>query len=216
MNLSEKVAYLKGLAEGLEISSDSKNGKILKGILDILEEMASSIETIEDEVDTIDDYVTEIDEDLGQLEEDFEKTCGYKLYAPPDKKHFDKFHKHHHTHHDDDDFDFEGFEDYEKDTIYEKLEDDDDDDETETEKESAENEVLDGVFELKCPHCKKHIFIETDEILESDNLVVECPECGVDIDMIKDEGGCGCAHCGAHSGDPDNIAGEDGDEELAF
>jgi hypothetical protein len=35
MNIGEKVAYLKGLAEGLELSSDTKNGKIIKGILDI-------------------------------------------------------------------------------------------------------------------------------------------------------------------------------------
>ena len=36
MNTSEKVAYVKGLAEGLGYDNKSKEGKILTAILDIL------------------------------------------------------------------------------------------------------------------------------------------------------------------------------------
>lgn len=190
MNIGEKVAYLKGLAEGLEISSDSKNGKILKGILDILEDIAASVQALEEENETLEDYITEIDEDLGNLEDDYDKTCGHKLLAPP--VHHGHKHNHHHNINDDGEFD--------------DLEEDEDDyDEEDDENESAENEILDGVFEMKCPHCKKRIFIETDEILKSDSMAVECPECGYEIEIVEDEsGGCSCSNCAAHHADCEN------------
>ena len=34
MTVTEKVAYLKGLAEGLGIEEDSKEGKLLKAVMD--------------------------------------------------------------------------------------------------------------------------------------------------------------------------------------
>ena len=71
MTLTEKVAHLKGLMEGLEIDESSKNGKVLKYIADILEDMALSVTDLEEETDTLNQYVEEIDEDLGALEDDF-------------------------------------------------------------------------------------------------------------------------------------------------
>ena len=41
--LYEEVAYLKGLAEGLEIGKESKEGKIIHKIIDVLESFAESI-----------------------------------------------------------------------------------------------------------------------------------------------------------------------------
>ena len=38
MTTSEKVAYLKGLAEGMEIDKETKEGKLLNVIIDILED----------------------------------------------------------------------------------------------------------------------------------------------------------------------------------
>ena len=71
MTLTEKVAHLKGLMEGLEINDSSKEGKVLKYIADILEDMALSVCDLEDETDTLNQYIEEIDEDLGMLEDDF-------------------------------------------------------------------------------------------------------------------------------------------------
>ena len=176
MDISKKVAYLKGLAEGLDISSDSKNGKIIKGILDVLEDMAESVESLEEDNEYFEDYITEIDDDLGQLEEDFEKTCGYKLY----KKENDLD--------DTDEFgdELEDFEDYEY------FEDNDD----EEEDILADGELLDGIVEIKCPKCGRHIFVETDDLLDSD--YINCTECGEDITVInemKNGEGCSCGHC---------------------
>lgn len=71
MTLTEKVAHLKGLMEGLDINDSTKEGKVLKYIADILEDMALSVCDLEDETDTLNQYIEEIDEDLGMLEDDF-------------------------------------------------------------------------------------------------------------------------------------------------
>ena len=40
MEISEKVAYLKGLAEGLALDTDTKEGKLIAAIIDVLDDMA--------------------------------------------------------------------------------------------------------------------------------------------------------------------------------
>ena len=68
--LVEKVAYLKGLAEGLGIEESSKEGKLLLHIVDTLEEFADVLdETIENQIE-LEEYVDFMDEDLADLEED--------------------------------------------------------------------------------------------------------------------------------------------------
>ncbi len=69
--IGEKVAYLKGLCEGLKIDDDKAEGKVIKGILDVLEDISLAIEDVEDEVFELSELVDEIDEDLGAVEEDF-------------------------------------------------------------------------------------------------------------------------------------------------
>ena len=60
MEISEKVAYLKGLAEGLALDTESKEGKLISVMIGILEEVGLSIEDLEEntvalgeEIDTI-------------------------------------------------------------------------------------------------------------------------------------------------------------------
>lgn len=71
MELSNKVAYLKGLMEGLKIDDSTNEGKIIMLMSDILEKMAEAIEDIAEEVDQTVDLVDALDEDLGELEEDY-------------------------------------------------------------------------------------------------------------------------------------------------
>lgn len=68
--LYEEVAYLKGLAEGLEISKDSKEGKIIHKIVDVLESFANSIVNLEEEQTDLIEYVESIDENLADIEDD--------------------------------------------------------------------------------------------------------------------------------------------------
>ena len=71
MTVTEKVSYLKGLAEGLGIDETEKNGKIIKAIIDVLDDMAFTVADLEDGFDELVEQVDAIDEDLGSLEDDF-------------------------------------------------------------------------------------------------------------------------------------------------
>ena len=69
MKLSEKAAYLKGLADGLNIGEETPNDKLLTKLLDLVSEMAGTIELLEDRCDELTDYADELDSDLGDVEE---------------------------------------------------------------------------------------------------------------------------------------------------
>ena len=69
-HLYEEVAYLKGLAEGLEISTESKEGKIIHKIVEALEVFADAIVDLDEEQAELSEYVESIDEDLADIEDD--------------------------------------------------------------------------------------------------------------------------------------------------
>ena len=46
MTVTERVAYVRGLFEGLDFSAEKKEGRILQAMLDLLEDMALSIEDL--------------------------------------------------------------------------------------------------------------------------------------------------------------------------
>ena len=71
MTVTEKVAYLKGLAEGMGIAEDSKEGKLLKAVMDVLADLAVSVEDLEDYTAELTEQVDAIDEDLDALEGEF-------------------------------------------------------------------------------------------------------------------------------------------------
>ncbi|MEE1018750.1 MAG: hypothetical protein UH824_04625, partial [Acutalibacteraceae bacterium] len=69
MTVSEKVSYIKGLAEGLGLDENNKTDKILQNIIDVLDDMAAELACAEDDILDLNDTVDEIDEDLGELED---------------------------------------------------------------------------------------------------------------------------------------------------
>lgn len=69
-HLYEKVAYLKGLADGLGVDENTKEGKLLINIVDILDDFADAIVEIEEEQNEISEYIETIDEDLEDLEDE--------------------------------------------------------------------------------------------------------------------------------------------------
>lgn len=68
-NLSDRVAYLKGLAEGMEVDTESKLGKLVCAIIDTLGDTAEAIQQLADEHEELDEYVGSIDDDLAEIEE---------------------------------------------------------------------------------------------------------------------------------------------------
>lgn len=70
MTLSEKAAYIRGLADGLELEADKKESRIIKEMLELLGEMASDVEDIGEDLTDLYAAVEEIDEDLSYVEEE--------------------------------------------------------------------------------------------------------------------------------------------------
>ncbi len=93
--LFDKIAYIKGLSDGLDISEDTKEGKLLVKIVDILDEMVSAIDDLYVANEQMEEYIEFIDEDLSDLEEevfgivdyeDDEEFEAYDLYEDFDEE----------------------------------------------------------------------------------------------------------------------------------
>ncbi len=69
MDIVEKVAYLRGLAEGLNLNSDKPETKMFSAIMDVLEELAEGQDDLAATVDLMSQQLDEVDEDLGEVEE---------------------------------------------------------------------------------------------------------------------------------------------------
>ena len=69
MEITEKVAYLKGLAEGMELDTEKKEGKLLAAIIDVLEDIALELEDIQDEQAELADGLDAVSDDLEDVED---------------------------------------------------------------------------------------------------------------------------------------------------
>ena len=69
MTISEKVAYLKGLAEGLDLdTSKSKEAKLISVMIGILEEIGMSIEDLEESTAALGEELDAVSDDLSDVE----------------------------------------------------------------------------------------------------------------------------------------------------
>ena len=69
MEISQKVAYLKGLAEGLALDTETKEGKLIAAIIDVLDEMSIRFEDIDDNLVDLEDGLDAVSDDLSEVEE---------------------------------------------------------------------------------------------------------------------------------------------------
>ena len=75
MTVTEKVAYLKGLVEGLDFDADKKETKVINAVLDVLEDLALAVSDLDDEMAIVTEQLDAVDEDLADLEEIFYDEC---------------------------------------------------------------------------------------------------------------------------------------------
>lgn len=68
MTLNQKIAYIKGLADGLELDAKKPEVKVINEILQLLEDLTISVTATEDLYDELSQQVDEMDEDLADLE----------------------------------------------------------------------------------------------------------------------------------------------------
>ena len=87
--LTEKMAYINGLAEGLDIDETTKEGKLLLAIVEAISDMADEISEISDLHEETQMQLDEVDEDLAEIEDifyededDFEEDDEFSVECP--------------------------------------------------------------------------------------------------------------------------------------
>lgn len=162
MTIVEKAAYLKGLAEGLGVEPDTREGKLWGALTELLSDMAHEIEDLQSGALDFADTINEIGDELSYLED---LTCG--LDRPEDADEFCSG--------DCGSCEFDCFSDEEED------EEDGDDNIVpfsgeEEDEEDDEELSYDGVlYDVKCPVCGEEITFDEETLNEGSIL---CPSCG--------------------------------------
>ena len=95
MTTSEKVAYLKGLAEGLAVDANTPEGKLFNAIIDVLEDIALDLEDINENAYDLAEEIDEISADLAEVED-----IVYEDYDEDEDEDDEDF--------DDEDFEYDG------------------------------------------------------------------------------------------------------------
>jgi len=150
-NLTDRVSYLKGLAEGLNLA-ESNEGKLIDKILELLNEMAAELEDLRDDHEDLNEYVESIDSDLSEMEdliygEEDECGCGH-CHGDDEDECGCGHHCHCHDDEDDDDED-EGLVEYTCPHCGEEM--------------TFEVENFDFDEDYLCPACHQPLFPETPE-----------------------------------------------------
>ena len=111
MTLSEKSAYLKGLMEGMKLSTETDEGKMIAAIVELLGDVTRTLSDVQETTIAISDELDEIEDDLDAIED-------FIMSMDEDEYEDDDFED------DDEDFDYEDLEEGfdfgdEETTIYE-------------------------------------------------------------------------------------------------
>jgi len=68
-NLTDRVSYIKGLADGLKLDTEKSEGKIIEKMLELLSDMAAEMESLRHDHEDLNEYVESIDSDLSDMED---------------------------------------------------------------------------------------------------------------------------------------------------
>ena len=70
MNLTDKMAYLRAMVDGMELDlTTTKEGKVLGQLLDVMQEMTAYVTDLQTQVDELTEVCDLFDQDLGDLED---------------------------------------------------------------------------------------------------------------------------------------------------
>ncbi len=101
MTLSEKSAYLKGLMAGMELKTDSDEGKMIAAIVELLGDVTKTLTDVQETTIAISDELDEIEDDLDAIED-------FIMDMDDEDDYDDEYDE------DDDDFEYEDDEDLEE------------------------------------------------------------------------------------------------------
>jgi len=148
MKLTEKIAYMKGLLDGMELDGSTKEGKAILQMAGVMEEMAVYIDDLQSQVDELTELCDLLDQDLGEVESD--------LYGDEDE---------------DDDDDDEDDDDYQLGKV---LPVDDDDSDLWEDDDEEEFEI--PKYIVNCPGCDEVIALSERRLEEGSMHCPYCDE----------------------------------------
>lgn len=73
MSYLKKFGFVKGLAEGLAIDEQTKEGRVLLAMIDLLEEMADALSELEDSHESLYEELQEVSQDVERLDDTVEE-----------------------------------------------------------------------------------------------------------------------------------------------
>ena len=68
-NLTERAAYLCGLADGMGIDREKDSNKLMLEMLKLMDEMAQKVDELDGDIGELEEYVEDLDSDLTDVEE---------------------------------------------------------------------------------------------------------------------------------------------------
>ncbi len=80
--LTEKIAYLKGLADGMNLDKTTNEGKLIAEIIDVLGDMGADVDSLFDIVDEIDEAVSDIEDEIYDDDDEDEDDDLFELICP--------------------------------------------------------------------------------------------------------------------------------------
>ena len=78
-NLTDRAAYLRGLAEGMGLDKEKNEHKLLLEMLGLMDEMAQKISDLDADVGELEEYVEDLDSDLSDMEETLYRRPGMRV-----------------------------------------------------------------------------------------------------------------------------------------
>lgn len=75
MGITEKISYIRGLADGLQLDENKPEVKVINAIIDLLDDISYSVKDLEELTDELSAQVDEIDHDLADVETELFDDC---------------------------------------------------------------------------------------------------------------------------------------------
>ena len=72
---TNRAAYLKGLADGMKLNTETNEGKLLNEIIDFLGDLSDMVEALDDEQGFIADQVDELEEEVEMIGDEVFGDC---------------------------------------------------------------------------------------------------------------------------------------------
>ena len=168
--LSDKLAYARGLFDGMKMQPDAPEYKLMQALLDALQAASDELKELRDAHDDLSEYVDVLDDDINELESEV-----YGDFDEDDEC-------------DDEDEDDECDDEDEDDEDCDECDDCDDCDDEDCEdccSHASRKELLDSLMvERKCPNCGSAIDIPMSTLLKRGAKIV-CPSCGSEFKALN-------------------------------